>query len=178
MLLPDRRWAGTSSRPARPRRTHNLPPGSKASGGTTRPRDETAFCSFPRSWPSLSFSLEASGAGNEHSGQSQEKNLDVERNRPISNVEKIVGDALRDGRVASPPVDLGPARDTALDVVPRHIFGNFFSEAFEKEGAFRPWPNNAHFALQHIQDLRKFIKVGSAQPAAQRRNVLVVVHGP
>ena len=49
----------------------------------------------------------------------QRSNLDVEKKRPIGDIEKVVAhpvfDLLLSGRLAAPTIDLRPTRDARLD---------------------------------------------------------------
>src|SRR6187549_1802481 len=86
--------------------------------------------------------------------------------------------ALWNWSVSSPAVDLRPARNPALDVVPRHVFRHFLPESLEEERALRPRPDNAHLAPQHVEELRKLVQIRAAQPAAERRNMTIVLYSP
>src|SRR5262245_39568178 len=41
----------------------------------------------------------------------------------------------------------------------------------------RPWPHDAHFSPEHIQELRKFIDTEFSQPCPRRINSIVTAHG-
>ena len=54
-------------------------------------------------------------------------------------------------------IQLRPAGDPGLDAMSIEIMRDLFGELVDKEIAFRPWTDDMHVALQHIDDLRNFI---------------------
>ena len=108
----------------------------------------------------------------------KKNNLKIESQGPVTNVVKVAGNALGNGRIASPPVNLCPSGNPAFNVVARHVLGYLAPEALEKDGAFGPRANDAHITFQHVQKLRNFIQVAAPQESANRGDVGIVRNGP
>src|SRR5262249_54814333 len=60
--------------------------------------------------------------------QRQPHDLEVEAYRPVLDVIEVVLDALLDRRVPAPAVDLRPAGDAGLHLVPQHVLRNLVLE--------------------------------------------------
>src|SRR5262249_47414088 len=56
------------------------------------------------------------------------QDVQVEPGRPVRDVVEVVLDALAEGGVAAPAVDLGPASDAGLDAVAGHVVGDRLAE--------------------------------------------------
>src|SRR5687767_5640160 len=63
----------------------------------------------------------------------QPHDLEVQHQRPVLDVVQVVLDALLDGRVAAPAVDLGPAGQAGADLVAQHVLGDALLELVDEE---------------------------------------------
>src|SRR3954454_19079410 len=68
----------------------------------------------------------------------QPHDFEIEADRPVLDVIEVVLDPLLDRGVAAPPVDLRPAGDAGLDLVPEHVLGNLVLELGDEQRALRP----------------------------------------
>ena len=68
----------------------------------------------------------------------------VETDRPILNIVEIVLDALFNGGIAAPTVDLSPSRDSGFDFVSKHVLGHTFLELFNEKRSLWPWAYKRH----------------------------------
>ena len=70
--------------------------------------------------------------------------------------------------------DLGQAGNARFDVMAIGVFGVFFFELFDEEGPFRSWTDEAHVAVEDVEDLRQFVQAGSADEFTDLGNARVV----
>lgn len=54
------------------------------------------------------------------------------------------------------------------------VFGVFLFEFFDEEGPFRSWADEAHVAVEDVEDLRQFVQAGGADEFADFGNAWVV----
>ena len=78
----------------------------------------------------------------------------VKPGSPVGDVVQVELDALANGSVAAPAVDLGPAGDAGFDAVPGHVVGNGLAELVDEHRPFGPGTHQAHVALENIKQLR------------------------
>src|SRR5215472_3930690 len=95
--------------------------------------------------------------------------LQVEADRPVLNVIKVVLDSLVERRVAAPAVYLGPARHAGLHLVAQHVLRNAVLELLDEMRALRPRADNRHVAAQDVPQLRQLIKIRPPEELAERR---------
>ena len=87
-------------------------------------------------------------------------------------------DAAGNGSVSSPTVDLRPAGDADLQVMAAIVLRHILEKLLHEEGALGSRAHNAHFALQDVEELRKFVQVGPTEKFAHRRAAGVIRSGP
>ena len=104
--------------------------------------------------------------------------LEVETERPVLDVVEVVLDALLDRRVAAPAVDLGPAGDPRLHLVPQHVLRVAVLELLDEVRALGPRPDQRHVAPQHVPELGQLVDVEAPEEAAERRAARVFLVGP
>ena len=76
--------------------------------------------------------------------EGEDYNLHIKRERPISNVIKVIINTLFNGSIAPQPIDLRPARYSRLHLVPHVVARNSLDKLSLKLRPFRPWTNKAH----------------------------------
>src|SRR5665647_1546139 len=94
----------------------------------------------------------------------------VQRERAVVDVPDVHLEALvpRDGVT---PVDLRPSGDAGPDLVPSRLLPIVAVEVLRQEGART---DDAHVALEHVDELREFVERGRAQQLAEARETLGV----
>src|SRR2546427_5754822 len=97
------------------------------------------------------------------------EDVQIEPGGPVRDVVKVVLDALAERSVAAPAVDLGPAGDAGLDAVASHVVRNGLAELVDEEGALRPGADQAHVALQDVDELGQLVQTGAAQEGTDGR---------
>lgn len=70
--------------------------------------------------------------------------------------------------------DLGQAGDARFDVMAIGVFGVFFFEFFDEEGPFWSGTDEAHVAVEDVEDLRQFVQAGGTDEFADFGNTRVV----
>src|SRR5450755_1504705 len=88
----------------------------------------------------------------------ERENAQVEPQRPVVDVVQIILYALAKVAAAAQVIDLRPSRDSRFYDVLLHVPWNLLTELRHELGAFRPWPDQRHVALEHVEKLRKLIE--------------------
>src|SRR5215207_1400947 len=114
----------------------------------------------------------------ESSNDGEPHDLDVEADRPVFDVVEIVLDALLERGVATPAVDLRPAGDARLDLVAEHVLRDAVLELLDEVGPLGAWTDEGHVPPEHVPELRQFVEIELAEPAADRRAARVIVSRP
>lgn len=70
--------------------------------------------------------------------------------------------------------DLSQAGDARFDVMAIGVFGVFFFEFFDEEGPFWSGTDEAHVAVEDVEDLRQFVQAGGTDEFADFGNTRVV----
>lgn len=70
--------------------------------------------------------------------------------------------------------DLGQAGDARFDVMAIGVFGVLLFELFDEEGPFWAGPDEAHVAVEDVEDLRQFVQASGANEFADFGNARVV----
>src|SRR4029450_11753281 len=91
------------------------------------------------------------------SEESQQQTLEIEPERPVLDVVVVPLDPVREGCLAAQAVHLGPAGDPRLDTVPVRVAVDVLLEEPNELGALWTRPDQAHLALQHVDQLRQFV---------------------
>ncbi len=60
-------------------------------------------------------------------------------------------------------MDLRPAGDTGLDLVPQHVPGHGLPEPLDEHGALGPRPDHAHLPAEDVDELRQLVQAETAQ---------------
>src|SRR6187200_1422994 len=99
-----------------------------------------------------------SGALEQTPDEGQPHDLQVERHRPVLDVIEVVFNSFLQRCISTPTVDLGPAGDPGLDLVPQHVLRDAVLELLDEEGALRPRSDDRHLALEHVPELRPLVE--------------------
>src|SRR5690606_30409548 len=107
--------------------------------------------------------------------------VQVHAQRPVAQVLEVVpyphGHLVHRLGLAARAVDLGPAGDARLDLVPDHVALDELAVGLVVGYRMRPWADHAHAPLQHVEELRQFVERGAAQEPPERRDAVVVAGG-
>src|SRR5262245_46669640 len=104
-------------------------------------------------------SLHSRGAAAQENGRDRlGEDLKIEPNGPVLDIMAVQFHPLHEGKVIS-PADLPKTCDARLDRQPAAMEPLVTINLF---GKWRPWTNQGHFALQHVDELRQFIDAGPA----------------
>src|SRR3954471_250609 len=112
----------------------------------------------------------------EHGPERHQQDLDVEPERPVLDVVVVPLDAVGERGLAAQAVNLGPAGDPGLDAVAVAVAVDV---ALEQPGEVRTlgtWADQAHVALEHVQQLRQLVERGAAQEGAEARAAVVALN--
>src|SRR5262249_743111 len=90
----------------------------------------------------------------------------------------IVARALLDAGVASQAIDLRPAGDAGLLLVPSHVARDALAEALDPDRLLGARADDAHLAAQHIHELRQLIERVAAQEGAQTCDARIIFGRP
>src|SRR5208282_565063 len=104
--------------------------------------------------------------------------LQIEGQAPVAKVVEIVFDALGDGSVAAPAVDLSPPGNAGLEHVAGVVAVDFFEEALDEIGPLGARADDTHVAFEDVEELGQFIEVRFAQEGADPGPARIVVGGP
>ena len=74
---------------------------------------------------------------------------------------------------AAQPVHLRPAGDSRPDLVPDHVAADELAIDLVVRNSVRPRADEAHLALQHVDELRQFIERGATQEPSDRRDARI-----
>lgn len=72
---------------------------------------------------------------------------------------------------------MGQAGDARFDVMAIGVFGVFFLELFDEVRPFRSRADEAHVAVEDVEDLRQFVEAGGADEFPYFCDARVVVRG-
>src|SRR5690625_3858398 len=132
----------------------------------------------------------------QHDEARHHENADVEQQRPVLGVIDVVLDASSDlvDRVglSTEAMDLSPAGNARLDLVAREIATDLFREFLVMAERMRPWSDQRHAPLQHVEKLRQLIDRGPPDETANTGHARIlsrcllhpllrhcfVIHGP
>src|ERR1700730_3536850 len=128
----------------------------------------------PNSDNCLSIRVFVSEAANE----SKHNDKQVECNRPMTDVIKVILNALRDGSVTAPTVDLSPTRNAHIQIVAAIVIAHRLHEFLHKNGALRSWTDNAHLPLEHVEKLRQFVQACFSKHLAHSSTPWIVLYCP
>src|SRR5205823_14332026 len=108
----------------------------------------------------------------------QREDLDVEAERPVRDVVVVPLHTLGKGCLAAQPVHLGPAGDARLDAMAVAVAGDVAREQLHELGPLRPGADQAHLALEHVEQLRELVERAAAQEAPDRGAAILPLHAP
>ena len=106
------------------------------------------------------------------------QNAEVEPGSPVRDVVKVILNSLAKGGVAAPTVDLGPASDTGFDAMACHVVGDGLAELLDENWPFRSGTDQAHVALEHVDELRQFIKTSFSEKRPEGSSAWIVLASP
>ena len=109
---------------------------------------------------------------------SQKQNLKIQPDRPAFNVIQVLLDSFFQGSISTPADDLGPSGDPRLHFVAQHVIWNFGFEFLNQYRSFGAGTNQAHFAAENVEQLRKFVEVEASQVNPKRGSAVVIFCGP
>src|SRR5207245_8920301 len=89
-------------------------------------------------------------AVHEHPARGQQQDLDVQHQGPVLDVINIVDGAVGNRGIAPQVVDLSPAGDPRLDLVPFQVARDLGREPLHEEGPFGTRPDQAHLAPDDV----------------------------
>src|SRR5919109_1496457 len=130
------------ARGASTRATRRAPPASLRRGRSTGPVRRRTRRAGRRGAGAVAGSIRV--AVTKAEPERLQEDLDVEAERPALDVVEVVLDTLFDGRVAAPAVDLRPARDAGLHLVPEHVARDPLAELLDERGSLGPRTDEAH----------------------------------
>src|SRR5439155_10630234 len=115
----------------------------------------------------------------QHHDDGLQHDLQVEEQRPAAQVREVVLDArlhlLDRVGLAAEAVHLGEAGDSRPHLVADHVAADQLAVELVVRHRMRPRPDDAHAALQHVDELRQLVERGLAQECAELRDAAVVL---
>src|SRR5688572_26271859 len=126
--------------------------------------------------PVMTIRLEGMPVQAAHDGQPED--LEVEADGPVLDVIQVVFDALLERGVAAPAVDLRPAGDAGLHLVPEHVLREAVLELLDEIRTFRPRADERHVTAEDVPQLRQLVEVDAAEELPHRRASRVIVARP
>src|ERR1700688_1147803 len=110
--------------------------------------------------------------------ESKRNDQQIECHSPMTDVIKVILNALRDGSVTAPTVDLSPTRYAHFQIVAAIIIAHRLHEFLHKNRALRSWADNAHLSLEHVEKLRQFVEACFPKRLANSSAPRVVLNCP
>jgi N-acetylglucosaminyl-diphospho-decaprenol L-rhamnosyltransferase len=107
-----------------------------------------------------------------------EQNPEIEQERPALDVVEVVLDSLAKRGPPTPSVDLGPARHSARDSMAEVVVGDIGAEPLDEDRPLGSWANQAHLALEDVEELGQLVDIRPAQPGADPGTAVVGGRGP
>src|SRR3990172_7897229 len=130
-----------------------------------RPRPTTNAARRPRRRAITSVGVPVE----EHADERQADDLEVEPERPALDVLDVVLDALLERGVPAQAVDLRPAGEAGLDLVPQHVARHGPPEPLHEHRPLGPRPDDAHLAAEDVDELRQLVEAEAPGKGADRR---------
>src|SRR4051812_40091408 len=140
-------------------------------GGSVGTRGELPPCARAPSRSGLSAGTPIADEGHEH-------DLEIEQRAPILQVPEIALDALAEIGVAAQPLDLRPAGDARRGIVACVVVHDLVLEVLDELRPLRARSDQAHFAAQHVPELRQLIDVPAPQKGADPQPARIVLRRP
>src|SRR6516165_1160701 len=104
--------------------------------------------------------------------------LEIEEQVPVLDVIKVITDSFCQVRVATKTVHLRPTGDARFHRVARVVMRNLVLEIANQFRAFWPRSDKAHFAFEHIKELRRLVDVPFSHKRANSKPARVVFRRP
>ncbi len=107
--------------------------------------------------------------------------LNIQHRCPVFKIPPVMFDPfchqyrIRCGAPVS--IYLCPSTDTWFNIMPDHVFFDNRAVRFGMCQHMGPGAYDAHFPLEHIEELRKFIQVGSSQEFPNGGDAAIVPYG-
>src|SRR5216117_54629 len=106
--------------------------------------------------------------------EGQEEDLQVEAEAPALDVVELVFDPFLDRGLASPAVDLRPARDARLHLVTEHVPGHPPPELLDEARALGARADEAHFTAQDVPELGQLVEAEASEEGPEARAPRIV----
>src|SRR6188508_333237 len=107
------------------------------------------------------------GAAAEQGRNRARENQQVGEDRPGLDVLELETDDLVEIKDLVPPAHLPRSGNAGHDEEPRHVALEVVRELFRKA---RPWPNKAHLAPEHVEELRQLVERRAPQESSDPRH--------
>src|ERR1700719_415531 len=131
----------------------------------------TALCAvFNR----LSIRVLVSEAANESKRNDQQ----IECHGPGTDVIKLILNALCDGRITAPTVNLGPTCYAHFQIVAAIVIAHRPHELLHQRRALRSGTDNTHLALEYIEKLRQLVETCFPQDFAYSSTPWIALYCP
>src|SRR5205823_5310513 len=105
----------------------------------------------------------ASGSLAPSANRRHEQDVQVEENRPVADVVKIVPQPFFQTRVTAPAVNLRISRESSPDGVALIVIGVFLAKSARELRSLRPRADETHVTAEDIPKLRKLIEARTAK---------------
>src|ERR1700693_10473 len=123
---------------------------------------------------SLSICVFVSEAANESKGNDKQ----IECHRPMTDVIKVILNALRDGGITAPTIHLGPTCYAHFQIVAAIVIAYRLHEFLHENGALWSWTDHTHLTLEHVEKLRQFVQTCFSEDFANPSTTWVVFYRP
>jgi hypothetical protein len=103
----------------------------------------------------------------EASGQRQQQYLEIQPERPVTQIIKVMLSPLINGGCATPAIDLRPPGNSCIESMAQVVVRDLLLKSLDPIRLFWPGADQAHFTSQDINQLGQFIQVETPQKFLQ-----------
>src|ERR1700732_5314642 len=96
----------------------------------------------------------------------------------MTDVIKVILNALGDGGITAPTVHLGPTCYAHFQIVAAILIARRGHEFLHQNGALLPWADHTHLTLEHVKKLRQFVQACFSEDFANSSTSWVVFYCP